>query len=300
MKKVLVTGGTGFIGINVIDELLQMGYEVHTSVFSSVLLPKVNLVQHKINLMDENAVDTLLKEHRFKDLIHLAWFTGEKCHSADINIRWLESTLNLLQSFAKYGGKKFFGAGSVSEYDFNCGYLKEYVAPLASSSLYGQCKSGLYNIAKIFCNSHNIGFKWARIFNQYGPNEKVTRLMPTVIKSALVGEDIRVSDCLKIQDYLHVFDTSKAIVTLFEGTVQGAVNICSGMPVRLRTIVEKIADLTDFQGDILWGAIPASFDDPFVVGSNERLTKEVGWKQQISLDDGLQMTIDWWKNNDVQ
>ena len=82
---------------------------------------------------------------------------------------------------------------------------------------------------------------------------------------------------------------------MFESDVQGAVNICSGKPVQLRYIVNKIAEFTDFKGKILWGAVPAAFGNDLVVGNNEKL-KSIGWTPKYTLDEGLKATIDWWKN----
>ena len=122
--------------------------------------------------------------------------------------------------------------------------------------------------------------------------------MPSVINSCLKGEDVKVSDCLKFQDYLHVEDTARGIVDVFESNLEGAVNICSGQPVQLRTIVNKIAELTNFNGKILWGAIPAAFGDDLVVGNNEKL-KSIGWTPKYSLEEGLKMTIEWWRTHNV-
>ena len=123
--------------------------------------------------------------------------------------------------------------------------------------------------------------------------------MPSVINSCLKGEAVRVSDCLKYQDYLHVEDTAGGIVDVFESDLQGAVNICSGKPVQLRYIVNKIAELTNFEGEILWGAIPAAFGDDLVVGNNDKL-KSIGWKPKYTLEEGLQSTIEWWKEHNKE
>ena len=72
-------------------------------------------------------------------------------------------------------------------------------------------------------------------------------------------------------------------------------NICSGKPIQLRYIVNKIAELTNFKGKILWGAIPAKFDNNVVVGDNKKLLN-LGWKPEFLLDDGLEETIKWWKD----
>lgn len=295
-KKVLITGGTGFIGRNVVAELIKRGYEVHSLVFPPFAPEQKGLVQYEMNLMDSNAVDKFLSEHHFENLIHLAWYVGKGCHIADQNIDWTISTLNLLTSFQKYGGKTFVGAGTISEYEYKFGYLLEDETPTSPETLYGESKNSVYKIAKTFCKQHDMKFKWPRIFNLYGPNEKPQRLMPSVINSCLKGEDVKVSDCLKFQDYLHVEDTARGIVEVFESDIQGAVNICSGKPVQLRYIVNKIAELTNFKGNILWGAIPAAFGDEVVVGNNDKL-KSIGWSPKYTLDEGLQHTINWWKEN---
>lgn len=295
-KKVLITGGTGFIGRNVVDELISRGWEVHSLVFPPFAPEKEGLIQYEMNLMDTDAVNKFLKEHNFENLIHLAWYVGPKCHVHDLNLDWTLATLNLLKSFKENGGKRFAGAGTISEYEYKYGYLLEDETPTSPKTLYGESKNSIYKIASVYCKQNGIEFKWPRIFNLYGPAEKSQRLMPSVINSCLKGEDVKVSDCLKFQDYLHVKDTACGIVEVFESDIEGAVNICSGKPVQLRAIVEKIAELTNFKGKILWGAIPAAFGDEVVVGNNEKL-KSIGWSQKYSLEEGLKETIDWWKEH---
>ncbi len=299
MKKVLLTGATGFIGRHVVPELLERGYSVYALSNSSSLPEAKGLIQIKLNLFDENALENFLKEHKFENLIHLAWYTGEKCHSSDSNLDWTALSLKLLKLFQKYGGKKALYTGSVSEYDFSHGYLKEDLTPLNNPSLYGKCKASLFQIAAAFSKKSGMEFKWARIFNLYGPYEKESRLMPSVIRSILKNEDVKVSTCVKTQDYSHVFDTAGAIVELFESKVQGAVNISSGTPIKLKIIVEKIAEIMNFKGKIQYGALPTNFEDPFVVGCSDKLIEEVGWRQKMDLESGLRQTIDWWRNNNV-
>ncbi len=297
-KKVLVTGGTGFIGRVLVDELIKRGYEVHSLVYPPFVPEQEGLFQYEMNLMDLDALKAFFENKKFENLIHLAWYVGPKCHIHNFNLDWTIATLNLLKLFKENGGKKFQGTGTISEYDYKYGYLLEDETPCAKTQ-YGVCKSSIYRIAQTYCKQNEIDFKWARVFNLYGPNEKPQRLMPAVINSCLKGEDVKVSDCLKFQDYLYVSDTVEGILTVFESDIQGAVNICSGQPVQLRYIVNRIAELTNFKGNILWGAIPAAFGDNLVVGNNEKL-KSLGWEQKYSLDDGLKLTIEWWKEHNKE
>ena len=296
-KKVLITGGTGFIGKNVVNELLKRGYEVHSLVYPPFAEEQEGLVQHEMNLLDSEAVKDFFVKNHFENLIHLAWYVGKGCQTSNVNLSWVMASLNLLQQFKNNGGQKVLMTGSVSEYDYRNGYLTEDFSSLNNEYLYGKSKAALYILSKEYSKLNGLDFKWARLFNVYGPNEREQRLMPSVINSCLRGEDVKVSDCLKFQDYLHVEDLAKAIVMLFESKTQGAVNICSGKPVQLRQIVEKIAELTEFKGNILWGAIPTYFEEALVVGNNKRLKQEVGFEPKFSLEEGLKNTINWWKEN---
>ncbi|MCR5506700.1 MAG: NAD(P)-dependent oxidoreductase [bacterium] len=296
MKKVFITGGTGFIGSKVTDELIKRGYEVHAAVYPDFIPERENFIQYKINLFDRKVLEEIFEKNHFENLIHLAWYVGTKCHISELNMDWVSLSLDLLQLFKKYGGKKFLGAGTCSEYEYKYGYLSEDITPTDPGTLYGNGKHAVYELSKIYCKQNEIDFKWPRIFNLYGPNEKPQRLMPSVINSCLNDEDVKVSDCLKFQDYLHVEDTARGIIDVFESDLHGAVNICSGEPIQLRTIVNKIAEFTNFKGNILWGAIPAAFGDDIVVGNNEKL-KSIGWKPKYTLDEGLKATIDWWKQH---
>lgn len=298
MKKVLVTGASGFIGRYVVKSLLSKGYKVSSISHTSTPSNFKELKQYELNLMNHEAVDSFLSAHNFENLIHLAWYVGPKCHTDNCNIDWVMASINLLKCFHKHGGQVFVGAGTISEYEYRYGYFLEDTTPTNPKTLYGECKNAFYKISETYCKQNNMAFKWPRIFNLYGPHEKPRRLMPSVICSCLKGEDVKVSDCSKFQDYLYVEDTANGIVSTFESEIQGAVNICSGQPVQLRTIVNKIAELTGFKGNILWGAIPAAFDDDVVVGNNEKL-KSIGWKQKYSLEEGLKSTIDWWRNHNV-
>lgn len=296
-KKVLITGGTGFIGRNVVNELIAKGYEVHSLVYPPFAPEQKGLFQYEMNLMDTNAVSEFLKEHKFENLIHLAWYVGKGCQTSNANLSWVTASLNLLQQFKENGGKRILMTGSVSEYDYKNGYLTEDFSPLNNEYLYGKAKASLYVLAKEYAKLNNLDFKWARLFNVYGPNEREQRLVPSVILSMLKDEDVKVSTCTKYQDYLHVEDLARAIVMLFESKSQGAVNICSGKPIQLREIVTKIAELTSFKGQIMWGSIPTYFEEALVVGNNKRLEEEICFKPMFSLDDGLLNTIEWWKEN---
>ena len=295
-KKILLTGASGFIGSHVLTELLQRGYRVHAVVHSGAMPPHPGVIVHQLDLLDAAAVESFMAEQQFTHLLHLAWYVGRKCHIHELNMDWLAASLFLLKSFAHNGGIHFLGAGSCSEYEYRYGLLRENETPTNPGVLYGNAKNTLFHVASVYCAQAGMHFQWSRIFNCYGPREKARRLMPSVILSCLRGEEVRVSDCMNFLDYLHVGDTARGIVDVFESELTGAVNICSGKPVQLRSIVKSIAELTDFDGVILWGAVPAAFDYEVVVGDNHKL-QSIGWQPQYDLISGLQDTINYWKKH---
>lgn len=297
-KKILVTGGSGFIGRHLSVLLADRGHEVHVPCRRPETYrqcdPRLRL--EALDLFDEGAVKALLQRERFDTCVHLAWYCGPGCHGNPQNAGWVAQSIRLLEAFAAAGGKRFVGGGSVAEYDYRYGYLREDT-PTEGPSIYGQCKAAFGRVANAFCRTAGVGFAWARIFNLYGPWERPARLMPSVVRSMLRGEDVRVSPCTKIVDYSHVFDTSEALARLAEGGAEGAFNLCSGEPVRLRRIVEMAAEKTGFKGNILWGALPAAFEEEFVVGDNGRLEEATGWRPRWGLDEGLDQTIAWHREN---
>ena len=301
MKKILLTGGTGFIGSAVLTELIQREYEIHliTHQNSYTFLSKQShVIIHHLDLLDIKAVKAFFNENSYENLIHLAWYVGPKCHISNINLAWLTASLNLLECFKNSGGKVFQCNGTVSEYDFAYGYLTEQLSPLTNKSFHGVCKSSFFRVAQSFCRQNGIIFKWSRCFNLYGPKEMPQRLVPSVILSCLRNCDVQVSSCLNYQDYLHVSDSARGIVDIFESELTDDINVCSGHPVQLCEIVNTIAKLTGFTGNILWGTVPSSFNDEVLVGNNSKL-RSIGWKQKNSLEQGLNETINWWKMQNV-
>ena len=295
--KVLLTGASGFIGRYVAAELLKRGYAVH-ALTSSPDFRHDGITVHRVNLLDPAAVTDFFRKNSFESLIHLAWYAGKGCHGSPLNLDWAEATLRLARLFAQSGGQRFMGAGSCSEYEYKYGFLTEDLTPCSPETIYGISKNSAGRTLGAYFRDRNIDFKWARIFNLYGPGERAARLMPSVIDSCLKNEDVLVSDCLKYQDYLYVKDTASGIADLFESPLAGPVNICSSEPVRLRHIVNEIVRLTGFKGRVRWGAVPAAFGDPVVVGNSAKL-RSAGWEPKYSLEEGLKETIQWRENQHV-
>jgi nucleoside-diphosphate-sugar epimerase len=138
---------------------------------------------------------------------------------------------------------------------------------------------------------------WARVFFVYGPYEQTHRLVPSVIRALLAGEPANTSHANQIRDYLYAEDVASALVALLESDYMGPVNIGSGEPIRLRTIIDRIGQLLGRSELIRIGAVPpATTDKPFVVADTARL-RSLDWAPKWTLDDGLRAAIEFWRHH---
>ena len=298
MKKVLITGATGFIGSHTIPLLVESGYEVHAVFHQAHPLFKQNhpVSWHQCDLLDTNQQNVLVKDLKPTHLLHFAWYLVPKSYWTSLeNIRWLRASLELLENFADQGGKRAVLAGTCAEYDWNYGYCSEELTPTRPASLYGTCKKGLQEILQYFSEVTGVSTVWGRIFYLYGPREHSSRLIPTVIRSLLNDKPARCSYGGQIRDYLYVEDVASAFVALLKNDVQGIFNIGSGKPVEVKTIVNWLANRLGHPELVKFDSVPASDDEPpFLVAMVKRLKEEVGWEQKFTLEVGLEATIAWW------
>jgi nucleoside-diphosphate-sugar epimerase len=302
MKRVLVTGATGCIGRHVLPGLLASGWDVH-GVSSRDLEQASGPVRwHRAELLDTSQTESLVAMVRPSHLLHLAWYIAPgKWAMAPDNLRWVRASLNLLQSFQSHGGTRVVTAGSCLEYDWHYGYCAEERTPCQPHTIYGTCKHALQLLTTAQAASTGMSSAWARIFFLYGPYEHPARLVASVIQSVLDGEPAKCSHGLQIRDYLFVQDVADAMVALLESDVSGPINIGSGQAITLKEIVTRAGTLLGRPELIRLGAIPAAATDtPLVVADMARAVRLLpSWRPKVGLDEGLQRTIDWWRQRHV-
>ena len=298
MKKVLITGARGFIGAHCLEVLCERGFMVHAISSKGRWNSAESAVEwHHADLHNYEQLARILLEVKPQYLLHLAWDVKHGSYWRSVeNLRWVRSSLNLLQAFIEVGGKRVVTAGSCAEYDWSYGYCRETTTPLKPATLYGACKDALQRITAAACRETGVSSAWGRLFYLFGPGEHENRLVPSVITALLKGNDALCTHGEQIRDYLYVKDAAEALVCLLESKVEGPVNVASGKAVKLKDIVDAAACAAGRADLLRYGAILAAEDDPpLLLAETEKLFLQVGWQPRYSLEEGMQETVNWWK-----
>lgn len=283
--NILVTGASGFIGRNLLKTLDDKGIRYFT-------LGKTNIESNNhINfdlLADEDIAEVLIKTNP-THLIHLAWFTEHgKYWTSPLNINWINATTRLLEAFCLGGGEHVLVAGTCAEYDWRYGYCVERVTPLAPKTLYGISKNCTRQIAFQICKKHEVRIAWTRLFFPFGEGESNERLIPSLFQVFRKERDTFGVNHSIYRDFLHVSDISDAITLCSTLKTQGEINICSGEPISLESVVKKISAICKVSPKKVLSLKSVKQNEPkFLIGSNTKL-KNLGWKQRIPFQNGIE------------
>lgn len=299
MGAVLVTGGSGFIGLPLLAELMRRGQEVH-ALSSRATPPALEGVRwHRADLGDEASVRALLAELRPERLVHLAWYVEHgRFWSAPENVLWVERSLALLRAFAAAGGRRAVLLGTCAEYSWEDADepLSELTSPLAPATLYGVAKDTLRRLASAYAQQEGFELAWGRLFFLYGPREAPARLVASVIRALLAGEPAETASGTQRRDFLHVDDVAGALAALLERPVVGPVNIASGNAVVLADVVDLIGRELGRPELVRRGALPDRPGEPPLLAADvTRLREEVAFCPLVSLEDGIAAAVAWWR-----
>ena len=296
MKRVLVTGASGFLGRHAIPHLQSRGYEVHALARQKQeKLPGV--VWHQRDLLSDLGPLEIVRWVRPTHLLHLAWCADpvDFWHTPD-NLHWLHATNRLVEAFTKYEGQRVVGVGSCAEYEWaDDTYCHELSSPTNPATLYGHAKLTAGRRLETLAAAGQVSSAWARLFFLYGPGAHERRLPGSVIGPLLEGLPAPCSSGVQIRDYMFIDDAAAAIVATLDSAVEGAVNIASGEPVRIIDMLKGVASILDCEHLLQVGAVADSMTNnpQRLVADVTRLRDEVRFTPSVTLEQGLQRTVDW-------
>ncbi len=257
--KIWVTGALGFIGRQVTEHALAAGHEVCGIVRESVTL--VHPVEHEphsaahlhdadltsahstlaIDLRDSDQVTSLVQSEMPDVVIHLAWYANPQDYliSAE-NVDSLASTLTFARALLNGGCRRIVGVGTCLEYaDLPRPRLE--TDPLDPKSLYARCKHAAHLVLAELFRQSGASLAWARLFHIHGRGEHPSRLVPSLAAALRAGRPFALSPGEQVRDHLDVRDVGSALVHIASHPeLEGAVNVCSGKPVTLRTVLDTV------------------------------------------------------------
>jgi len=247
IHSVLLTGATGFVGKQVLKALQTEKTEIILVVRSGwqEKIKNQDGITRVIETKDLFAESTEWWADCCKGIdtiIHVAWYTKPgKYLLSDKNMDCLQGTLNLAKAAALAGVKKFVGVGTCFEYEFAGGMLTIDTS-LKPITPYAGAKAATYLALSQWLPQHNIKFTWCRLFYLYGEGEDKRRLVPYIRSKLENGCVAELTSGNQIRDFMDVEDAGQMIVDISNNSVQGPVNICTGIPITVRQLAEKIAD----------------------------------------------------------
>ncbi len=304
-RRIIVTGGAGFLGHYVIAGLEQRGCRV-------IEVPRIE----EYNLVEPDAIVRMYESMRPDIVIHLAAVVGgigaNRERPGEFFYKNLMMGVQLMEQARRRGIEKFVAIGTVCAYpkftpvpfreeDLWNGYPEETNAP------YGLAKKMLLVQAQAYRQQYGFNSIFVLPVNLYGPGDNfdspTSHVIPALIKKCIdaIEEGADHITCWGTggasREFIYVDDAAEGILLATE-RYDGAepVNIGSGWEIRIRDLAELIAKLTGFEGEVHW--------DPSKPDGQPRRRLDVskakgyfGFEAKMPLEDGLKRTIDWYKAN---
>lgn len=295
--RVLVTGGTGFLG----EHVLSMGRELGVELWNlGSRQGPVGGVTYLIgDLRDRAAIERALDTARPAIVVHLA-IAGGTYGSADfadmvaVNVVGTEA---LIAAMIARGGMRLVATGTAYEYAEQSTPIRED-APLGPSNPYSITKAAASLVLSFY--AREVPTTLVRIFNAYGPGEREPRLLPFLVKEVSAGRPVDVTKCEQVRDFLYIRDAAEAVWRAAaqpgkKGSLR-TLNVGTGNGVTLRRFIDLIAKRLRERGlhpDIRFGARPYRPGEAMtVVADVSRLKKELGWLPSTPLDAGVARAVD--------
>ncbi len=271
-RKILLTGGSGFVGRQILKSLQDQDVDISLIVRSKSKKKITNRNKIREFIITKDLFSETInwwtdKCHGIDIVIHSAWYVEPgKYLQSDKNIDCLQGTLNLAKGAINSGVKKFVGIGTCFEYDSDQGYLSTSTR-LKPITPYAAAKAAAYLSLSQWFNEEKVEFAWCRLFYLFGEGEDHRRLAPYIESQLMENKNVKLTNGNQIRDFMDVADAGKFITSVSLNNYEGAINICSGVPITVRQFSENIAKRFKKMNLLEFGARPENIvDPPCIVG----------------------------------
>ena len=307
MKKILVTGGSGFVGSHLCKELLKLGHQVYCldnlssgdvdNIFSMIDHKNFSFINHDVQekfFIDVDEVYNLACPASPKNYQLDPVDTIQTCVVGAVNVL----------SLAKTSGAKVLQASTSEVYGdpLISPQVETYwgnVNPLGPRSCYDEGKRCAESLFINYHREYNTKIKIARIFNTFGPNLAIDdgRVISNFITQALTGKDITIYGCgSQTRSFCYVDDTVQGLITLMEtdDSIICPINIGNPREFTIKEIAEKIIEMTNSLSKLVF--LDNVVDDPKKRQPDiSQANTILGWNPKISVEDGLRHTIKYFE-----
>jgi len=306
--KILITGGAGFLGSHLSDLLVSKGHKVLC--VDNLSTGNIANIRHLLNSADFEYLQHDVTEHmHIEGKFHWVLHFASPASPVDFETRSLEilragamGTLNCLE-LAAHRKAKFLLASSSEVYGDALvnPQVEDYwgnVNPIGIRAVYDESKRFAEASTMAYHRKERLDTRIARIFNTYGPRMRKNdgRVIITFISQALDNQPLTVfGDGCQTRSFCYISDLVGGIYSLMLSDVHEPINIGKPEELTILDIARKILEITESRSAIVYRSLPEN--DPRIRRpSIERAYKQLGWSPQVSLDEGLKRTVDWFRN----
>ncbi|NNF54286.1 MAG: NAD(P)-dependent oxidoreductase [Acidimicrobiales bacterium] len=311
----LITGASGFIGRHLVSALAGQGHgltpprssrrrQIHVIARQADLtfegVDPGSITLHQTDLMNSDDVSELVGRLRPSELFHLAWFNGDSKsrYSDPQNFDWVAVAENLVETFAREGGRRAVLTGSCIEYGARGGVLSENDRP-DPDTVYGRCKLDAGQRSLSVCDDYpDLSVAVARVFFVLGRHEDPNRLVPHIIRQLLNNQPAELSSGTQRRDYMHAWDVALGLVAIADSSLTGFVNLGMGSSVSVKELSEIVGEAVG-RPDLLWfGKRPGGADAAAEITANiSRLTSATNWRPTLDLEAACADVVNWWRSS---
>lgn len=302
-KRVLLTGGAGFVGANLVRRLLADGHRLTVVVRPGSDLWRLEDLSQDIEVLEVDLRDregdrAMLERLRPEWVFHLAAhgaYSWQKDTHEILTTNFL-ATAALAEACRDHGCEAFVHAGSSSEYGFKDHAPSEDEA-VEPNSVYAVAKASATSFCRYLAQQHDFNAVTLRLYSVYGPYEDPRRLIPTLISRGMRNEFPPLVDPNIARDFVMVDDAVEAFLLAATNPVAnpGAVyNVGTGVQTTIGEAVATARRVLKIDAEPKWNSTePRSWDATTWVADNERILTEYGWSPRFGLEEGFARTADW-------